>query len=66
MAQRIVEVPEVKLTDQQKEQLAQLEEPLKQVRKQVELLKSAGIDVSLAEEKLSKAERLREILLQHF
>ncbi len=66
MAQRTVEVPEVKLTEEQKEQLAQLEEPLKQVRKQVELLKSAGIDVSLAEEKLRKAERLREILLQHF
>jgi len=66
MAQRTVEVPEVKLTEEQKAQLAQLEEPLKQVRKQVELLKSAGIDVSLAEEKLRKAERLREILLQHF
>ena len=66
MAQRTVKVPEVKLTEDQKAQLAQLEEPLKQVRKQVELLKSAGIDVSLAEEKLRKAERLREILLQHF
>ena len=66
MAKRVVEVPEVKLTEEQKAQLKQLEEPLRKVREQVELLRSAGIDVSLAEEKLTKAEKLREILLRHF
>ena len=66
MAKQKPIIEPIRLTPEQKAELQRLEEPMKEIFRQLEALKAAGIDVSIAEERLKTAERLRKAMLEHF